>query len=164
MQRSALCRSRRELSNAYLLAKFGFDAAENEPLESWTEIRKFGGAKIPIVISKFPWKLEIWTVGPVCLSEPPRWLPSFALRSVAASSPANGDLSCRYRTFLWFFSQMSKLYRPRSPLYRRQILQENIRWRALDEIFKIYMLLHRSDFNISEKFRHFFSHFLANTR
>ena len=31
MQRSALCRPRRELSNAYLLAKFRFDAAENEP-------------------------------------------------------------------------------------------------------------------------------------
>ena len=31
MQRSALCRSRRELSHKYLLAKFGFDTAENEP-------------------------------------------------------------------------------------------------------------------------------------
>ena len=31
MQKSALCRSRRELSNAYLLAKFGFDTDENEP-------------------------------------------------------------------------------------------------------------------------------------
>ena len=30
VQRSALCRSRRELSNDYLLAKFGFDTAENE--------------------------------------------------------------------------------------------------------------------------------------
>ena len=29
MQRSVLCRSRRELSNAYFLAKFGFDTAEN---------------------------------------------------------------------------------------------------------------------------------------
>ena len=28
---SALCRSRRELSNAYFLANFGFDTAENEP-------------------------------------------------------------------------------------------------------------------------------------
>ena len=28
---SALCRSQRELSNAYLLANFGFDTAENEP-------------------------------------------------------------------------------------------------------------------------------------
>ena len=31
VQRSALCRSRRELSNAYFLAKFCFDTAENEP-------------------------------------------------------------------------------------------------------------------------------------
>ena len=33
VQRSVLCRSRRELSNEYLLAKFGFDTAENEPLK-----------------------------------------------------------------------------------------------------------------------------------
>ena len=30
VQRSALCRSRRELSNEYLLAKFGFDTDESE--------------------------------------------------------------------------------------------------------------------------------------
>ena len=46
---------------------------------------------------------------------------------------------------------MSKLYRARSLLYRRQILQVNIRWKALDEIYKIYMLLHRSGLNISAK-------------
>ena len=34
---SALCRSRRELSNEYLLAKIGVDTAENEPLEVWGE-------------------------------------------------------------------------------------------------------------------------------
>ena len=28
-------RSRRELSNAYFLAKFGFDTAENEPSKVW---------------------------------------------------------------------------------------------------------------------------------
>ena len=44
MQRSALSRSRRELSfqidpnsNEYLLAKIGVDTAENEPLEVWGE-------------------------------------------------------------------------------------------------------------------------------
>ena len=37
VQRSALCRSRQELSNAYLLAKIGVDTAENEPLEVWGE-------------------------------------------------------------------------------------------------------------------------------
>ena len=51
---------------------------------------------------------------------------------------------------------MIKLYKARSLLYRRQILQENIRWKALDEIYKIYMLLHRSDLNISEFFRQLF--------
>ena len=56
---------------------------------------------------------------------------------------------------------MSKLYRARSLLYRRQILQENIRWKALDEICKIYMLLHRSDLNMSDIFRQNVSHFLA---
>ena len=50
---------------------------------------------------------------------------------------------------------MSKLYRARSLLHLRQILQVNIRWKALDEIYKIYMLLHRSDLNISENFRQF---------
>ena len=54
---------------------------------------------------------------------------------------------------------MSKLYRARSLLYRRQILQVNIRWKALDEIYKIYMLLHRSDLNISEVVRQTFSVF-----
>ena len=55
---------------------------------------------------------------------------------------------------------MSKLYRARSLLYRRHILQENIRWKALDEIYQIYMLLHRSDLNISDIFRQNVSHFL----
>ena len=71
---------------------------------------------------------------------------------------------------------MSKLYKTRSLLYRRhffrtsevrkmkeKILQENIRWKALGEIYKIYMLLHSSDLNISENFRQTltFSDFLA---
>ena len=35
VQRSALCKSRRELSNEYLLANIGVDAAENEPRKVW---------------------------------------------------------------------------------------------------------------------------------
>ena len=35
---------------------------------------------------------------------------------------------------------MSKLYRARSLLYRRQILQQNIRWKALDEIYKLFRM------------------------
>ena len=57
---------------------------------------------------------------------------------------------------------MIKLYKARSLQYRRQILQVNIRWKVLDEIYKIYMLLHRSDLNISVKIRHFFCIFWQN--
>ena len=46
MQRSALCRSRRELSNAYLLAKFGFDTAENEPYQVWPIFGLAGAAVV----------------------------------------------------------------------------------------------------------------------
>ena len=34
-----MCRSRRELSNEYLVAKIGVDTAENEPLEVWGKIQ-----------------------------------------------------------------------------------------------------------------------------
>ena len=47
MQRSALCRSRRELSNEYLLDEIGVDTAENEPLEVW--------GKIQFIIHSPPW-------------------------------------------------------------------------------------------------------------
>ena len=60
---------------------------------------------------------------------------------------------------------MIKLYKARSLLYRREILQETMRWKALDEIYKIYMLLHRSDLNILAKFRQtFFRMFSANLK
>ena len=53
------------------------------------------------------------------------------------------------------------LYKARFRLYRSQILQVNTRWKALDEIYKIYMLLHRSDLNISENFRQTFFAFFG---
>ena len=52
VQRSALCRSRRELSNEYLLAKIGVDTAENEPLEIW--------AKIQFTIHFTPYRIRIF--------------------------------------------------------------------------------------------------------
>ena len=55
---------------------------------------------------------------------------------------------------------MIKLYKARSLLYRHQILQENVRWKALDEIYKIYVLLHRSDLN-TKYFRTISSNFFA---
>ena len=49
----------------------------------------------------------------------------------------------------------SKLREARSRLYRRQILQVNIRWKALDEIYKMYILLHRPDLKIRPNYNYF---------
>ena len=46
MQRSALCRSRQELSNADLLAKSGFDTAENEPSKVGRTVAKLVAAEV----------------------------------------------------------------------------------------------------------------------
>ena len=57
------------------------------------------------------------------------------------------------------FNFPPKLRRARSRLYRRRFLHVNIRWKALDEIYKIYMLLHRSD--TPQYFRKFSSNCFA---
>ena len=60
-----------------------------------------------------------------------------------------------------FWLVFSKLWEARSRLYRNESLQVNSRWKALDEIYKIYKLLHRSAFKNSAKFRQTFSHFYS---
>ena len=87
---------------------------------------------------------------------PPAEQP-FLLRSVSATAASvsatavSAVAALVERFYIGLLSDFSakilmiKFYRARSLLYRRQILQENIRWKALDEIYKIYMLLHRSD-------------------
>ena len=67
-KRAKVCkldRSRRELSNEHLLATFGFDAAENEPLGvgNLTGIWEFGRVKFSSPIPKFPWELRLRTAG-----------------------------------------------------------------------------------------------------
>ena len=59
--------------------------------------------------------------------------------------------------------RFSKLCEARSRLYRRRFLQVLTRWKALDEIYKTYILLHRSDLKISAKNRqHFFREWKMN--
>ena len=44
-----MCRSRRELSNAYLLAKFGVDTEENEPRHLGVVVDEDPLARVPAV-------------------------------------------------------------------------------------------------------------------
>ena len=53
----------------------------------------------------------------------------------------------------------SKLREARSRLYRRRFLHVDTRWKALDEIYRFTLLLHRSDLKISAESR---QHFFAN--
>ena len=63
-----------------------------------------------------------------------------------------------------FFSQNDQAFSTaRSLLYRRHIFQENTRWEALGEMYKMHVLLHRSDLNIPAKLlSNFPPHFSAN--
>ena len=65
--------------------------------------------------------------------------------------PAVAVRSGLNKLFIFF-----KLREARSLLYRRRFLQVNIRWKALDEIYKMYIPLHRSDIKIPAKSRHNF--------
>ena len=85
----------------------------------------------------------------------PTFAPTVAILVERFDIEPFSDFQTNEQTLQGSFSSVSSLY------YRRQILQENIRWKALDEIYKIYMLLHRSDRNISENFRQNVSHFMA---
>ena len=49
--------------------------------------------------------------------------------------------------------KLNELEEARSRLYRRRFFQANIRWKALDEIYNMYMLSHRSDLTTLAKFR-----------
>ena len=68
---SALCRSRRELSNEYLLAKFGFDTAENKPYHF-------------VSSSSREFEFKLWNFEPlICSPEPPS-LPTSATQTFAS--------------------------------------------------------------------------------
>ena len=68
-----------------------------------------------------------------------------------AAEPGTAEPGAAVRSGLNNLFIFSKLREARSRLYRRQILQVNIRWKALDEIYKMYILLHRSDSKNSAK-------------
>ena len=56
-------------------------------------------------------------------------------------------------TIEYWIESAPKLWEARSRLYRSRFLQSNTRWKALAEIYKICIPLHRSDRKISAKNR-----------
>ena len=110
VQRSALCRSRRELSNEYLLEKFGFDTAENEPCK----------------------------VCPLSAYRSPRFvIMACCVRLIVATStgPRRSGGDVRERR-LAKFRQNVTCFR----LYRLRFLQLNMRFAAFFKIYQIIKL------------------------
>ena len=153
MQRSALCRSRRELSNAYLLAKIGVDTAENEPCKVCpvSAYRSPGpglGARLDEQIARVSGSLlvgsELRFRG--VNGNPLPW-------AVSRRTPGGFEVTADGDTVYWAankrfeilkfkfkfpIARTFELFRARSRLYRSQILQVNTRWKALAEIYTMH--------------------------
>ena len=84
VQRSALCGSRRELSNEYLLAKIGADTAENEPLKIWRKIQFIKFIRVALGLT---WNARV-------LRSTPTYLEYFNATSAGAPT---GDAKVRTR-------------------------------------------------------------------
>ena len=109
-----MCRSRRELSNAYLLTKFRFDTAENEPskvcrIDGQRELREEGNPRP-----------APWGQSGGCIAARPRLA------------------NCTRRPIHSGMRILTKLNRARSRLYRSQIMRPKHRWKALNEINKCH--------------------------
>ena len=72
------------------------------------------------------------------------------LRSISLPPFCGNESRVRTRLKYWIESA-PKLWEARSRLYRSRFLQSNTRWKALAEIYKICIPLHRSDRKISAK-------------
>ena len=164
-----MCRSRRELSNAYLLAKIGFDTAENEPLEVWGEnsiqysLHSLGTIrKNQSTVDQFfsrkqrcQLKTEKYCGVPnedVCAKQKllrngvhRHWLCPKAIYRSTLRSEVNSELNFP-----------PKLRGARSRLYRRRFLQVNTRWKALAEIYTMHSFAPFFNLKISAKNRHHF--------
>ena len=159
-----MCRSRRELSNEYLLAKFGVDAKENEPYivcSAWLKNQRMvrhrtfqlrGGHRHPLE----RWVLAAGVVVKSNLSDSPPvrlWGVSAnrheGVRKRHCYEPFAGiqiivyvhlgvDASAQSKLNSWRLPKLIKIKSARSRLYRRRFLQVNTRWKALAEIYTMH--------------------------
>ena len=145
------------LQNEYLLAqRFVPILPRTSPLKFDHSVEKFG-VKYGIVsfnlarhgscaaLFLWPWRSEVGPLEPTGQWSLVGNIPS---RSKTFHRPRSSH-SYIFLTFsnLKFWLIFGKLWEARSRLYRRQFVQVNTRSKALEEIYKIYMFLHRLGFN-----------------
>ena len=122
------------LSNAYFLAKFRFDTAENEPAKNLQNFRKMHFRKMHFRKMRFR-KMQTGGDGtmvtwPSCSQKMPLLGGSTAVRSSPPALCSTRFESSKFK-FKFRRARTYKVIRARSRLHRSQILQVNTRWKAL---------------------------------
>ena len=122
------------LSNAYFLAKFRFDTAENEPAKNLQNFRKMHFSKMHFSKKKVAGALS-----------------SGACRAAGGVHQGYGQGLGSAK--LANFTNFANFQRARSRLYQNEILQENMRLTAFFKLYKISILLHRCNLKTLAKNR-----------
>ena len=134
------------LSNAYFLAKFRFDTAENEPAKNLQIFANLLQILPDLAVSKaLSLKQPAWRRAPG---------PRHVLRVVDDLERRNAVRFLISKALQMFANQMfANFWRARSRLYQNAILQENMRLTASFKFYKICILLHRCNLKIFAKNR-----------
>ena len=77
-------------------------------------------------------------------------------REVAREAVAGRGTYVKIKSLGGVYVKIKQTLRGSFSAVSKQNLKVNTRWKALDEIYKTYMFLHRSDLNISATFRQLF--------
>ena len=110
------------LPNAYFLAKFRFDTAENEPAKNFQNLKFAKSCKFA----------NFHFANPNCLHR-------------CLGYPGGCENAFFENAFFEnaFFENFANFWRARSRLCQNEILQENMRLNGFVKLYKIYILLHR---------------------
>ena len=130
------------LSNAYLLAKFRFDAAENEPPKNLQNLPKIANFANCAAQRRTPGS------GPrrgsrACPGSP----------SGSTSAPRDSLRAPKARLYYRESCFFANFWRARSRLHQNETLQENMRLTAFFKHYKMNTPLYRSSLNILAKIR-----------
>ena len=139
------------LSNAYFVAKFRFDTAENEPAKN-LQILQIKMQKSPSKLLAAPGLglLPLLLLLAALLLGEPRGLGP---RRLLPRRLRYRRLFLRLKMDVILEGIFANFWRARYRLYQNEILQENMRLTAFFKLYKMCTLLHRSKLNILTKNR-----------
>ena len=137
-KKSVLCRSRWELSNAYFLAKFGIDTAENEPCPVCPTPRCHAAAS-----SRVPLSGGFSPPSAAPPLPPPEQPPPDPARAGRRIGRRHDGRSAKFRQNVARFR-----------LYRHRFLQENTRFAAFFKVYQIILLKYLKFSKLLQILRH----------